>query len=144
VPLSAAALRASPPSLRRRAGNIVLAFPDAAAGDRLGWPFGADARPAGGWLRAAAAVEGIPPCLAGRRALREAPDVFDLGWLDEAGHVDPFAVLRTFVEEGNRTWSFRCRSCGMRGGCPGLPWAMARRAGLAVLRPPRRRPRRVP
>jgi hypothetical protein len=144
VPLSASLLRTVPPSTGRGAGGLLLAFPGAEAGERLGWPFGTDARPAGGWLRAAAAVEGIPPCLAGGRALRETPDVFDLGWLDEAGRIDPFAVLRTFVDEGSRTWSFRCRSCAARRGCPGLPWAMARRVGLAVLRPPCRRPRRVP
>ena len=137
VPLTAAlALRAEPSALVPEPGRLVPALPDVATGRRDGWPLerGSAAR-VRRWLGAARAVEGLPPCLAGRRKVRAAPEPFDLRWLGADGRVDRYAVLHDFVEESHRAWSLRCAGCAARRGCGGLGWEMARTVGLGVLRP---------
>ena len=125
-----------PSALVPEPGRLVPALPDVATGRRDGWPLerGSAAR-VRRWLGAARAVEGLPPCLAGRRKVRAAPEPFDLRWLGADGRVDRYAVLHDFVEESHRAWSLRCAGCAARRGCGGLGWEMARTVGLGVLRP---------
>ena len=140
VPLTARLARLDPAPLRTRPGRLVVAAPTAPQGAADGWPFSDGRDPATRrWLRTAHAVEGLPACLAAGRPTRPRPEPFDLRWLGPEGLVDPWAVLHDFVAEAHRTLSLRCPTCGARRGCTGIPWAMARDVGLAVLRPlPRR------
>jgi pyruvate-formate lyase-activating enzyme len=136
VPLTARLARLDPTPLRERRGRLVVADPTAPQGAAGGWPFARRPDPATRrWLRAAEAVEGLPPCLAAGRPTRPRPEPFDLGWLDDHGRLDPLLVLHDFVAEAHRTFSLRCARCTVRRGCTGIPWAMGRDVGLAVLRP---------
>jgi hypothetical protein len=138
LPLTARLARSSAPPTPRGVARFprVLALPDGDLAARDGWPFAGGARGAvQAWRRWATGVEGWPPCLAGGLAVRGAPRPLDLGWLDDEGRIDPRALLRTYVAERHRARSFRCARCGAGPGCPGLPVAMARRAGFRVLRP---------
>ncbi|MBN1770440.1 MAG: radical SAM protein [Deltaproteobacteria bacterium] len=138
VPLTAHLARLDPAPLRARPGRLVVAAPTAPQGAD-GWPFAAGvASAARRWLRAAAAVEGLPPCLAAGRPVRPHPEPFDLRWLEPDGLIEPLRVLEDFVAEAHRAFSLRCAGCDARLGCAGVPWAMARDCGLALLRPFRR------
>jgi pyruvate-formate lyase-activating enzyme len=137
VPLTAKlAAQLAPVPRRRRKGALVVAFPSAEEGAERGWPYARGSADAvRRWLRAATAAEDFPPCLAAGRPVRPRPAPFDLRWLDADGRVDPLAVLRDFIAEEQRAWSLRCRRCALRRSCHGVPWGLARDAGLAVLRP---------
>ena len=140
VPLTARLARLDPGPRRTRSGRLVVAAPSAPQGAADGWPFAAGtAADARRWLRAASAAEGFPACLAAGRLVRPHPRPFDLRWLDPDGVVEPLRVLEDFLAEGRRTLSLRCSRCAARRGCSGIPWAMGRDLGLAVLRPFRRR-----
>lgn len=140
VPLTARLARLDPEPLRTRPGRLVVAAPSAPQGAAGGWPFAAGTTSgARRWLRAAVAAEGVPACLAAGRPVRPPPEPFDLRWLGPDGVVEPLRVLEDFVAEARRTLSLRCSRCAARRGCAGIPWAMGRDLGLAVLRPIRRR-----
>lgn len=136
VPLTARLARLDPGPLRGRPGRLIVAAPTAPQGAAGGWPFAAGvAASARLWLRAAAAVEGFPACLAGGRPTRPRPEPFDLRWLGPDGVIEPLTVLEDFIAEAQRTLSLRCAGCRARRGCFGVPWAMGRDLGLALLRP---------
>jgi pyruvate-formate lyase-activating enzyme len=80
-------------------------------------------------------VAGLPPCLGG-------PDMAPVDDLDLAAigpdlRLDPGLLVADHVAARDRAFSLRCGECLDRQGCPGLPVAIARAQGLAVLRPRR-------